>query len=398
MSDENVEVKALQTVLEKTHAELKQFMLKADEELRSHGKESKDTIKALEDVGAKANEIGHRIDKLEAKMNRGGSPGQVKSIGEMVTDSEGYKAALAADRPNFTFRLTGQEYKTAIVNATGQNQPLVPSDRQAGIIFEPNRQLRIRDLPQANRTNSNLIEYTKENVFTNSAAVQAGNSPTEFENVTKAESGITFTLESTPVTTLAHFIPVSRQVLSDAPGLQSYIDGRLRYGLKYVEDDQLLNGSGNSGNLKGLWTFRTAYTRNNSGDSKIDTIRRAMTQTFLSNYQPDAVVLHPSDWEDIELTKDTQGRYIWANPSGLVGPRIWGLPVVQTLAQTATRFLVGAFKMSATVWDREDMTVRMSEHNGTDFVKNMVTLLCEERIAQTIERPSGIVGGTFGSN
>lgn len=395
MSDENVEVKALKDVLDKTHAELKQFMLKADEELRSHGKEQKDTIKALEDVGAKAQEVGHRIDKLEAKLNRGGHPGEFKSLGDRVVDSEEYKAAVAADRPSFKFRLSGAEYKTAIINTTGQNQPLVPSDRQAGIIAEPNRALRIRDLPQANRTNSNLIEYTKENVFTNSAAVQAGNSPTEFENVTKAESGITFTLESTPVTTLAHFIPVSRQVLSDAPALQSYVDGRLRYGLKYVEDDQLLNGSGNSGNLKGLWTFRTAFSRANSGDTKIDTIRRAMTQTFLSNYSPDAVVLHPSDWEDIELTKDTQGRYIWASPSGMLGARIWGLPVVQTLAQTATRFLVGAFKMSATVWDREDMSVRMSEHNGTDFVKNMVTLLAEERLAQTIERPSGIVGGTF---
>lgn len=45
-----------------------------------------------------------------------------------------------------------------------------------------------------------------------------------------------------------NWIAASRQVLDDAPMLQSYIDGRLMcglmYRLKYVEDDAILNGDG----------------------------------------------------------------------------------------------------------------------------------------------------------
>ena len=46
------------------------------------------------------------------------------------------------------------------------------------------------------------------------------------------------------VITIAHWIPASRQVLDDAPMLQSYINVRMTYGLKLEEEDELLNGDG----------------------------------------------------------------------------------------------------------------------------------------------------------
>jgi HK97 family phage major capsid protein len=245
------------------------------------------------------------------------------------------------------------------------------------------------------RTASNLVQYTKENVYTNNAAAQYS-SPNR-ENVTKPESGITFTLANAAVVTLAHFIPVSRQVLDDAPQLESYVNGRLLYGLKLEEEDQLLNGAGTSGSLSGLLASgnNTAYNRSATGDTRIDTLRKAITQAALSEYAADAIVINPEDWEAIELTKATDGQYVMANPMALAGPQLWGKRVVATNSIASGTFLVGAFTMGAQVWDRMDAAVQISYEDGDNFKKNMATLLAEERLALTVYRPAAFIKGTF---
>jgi HK97 family phage major capsid protein len=199
------------------------------------------------------------------------------------------------------------------------------------------------------------------------------------------------------VVTLAHWIPVSKQVLEDAPMLQSYINGRLMYGLKLEEEDQLLNGDGTGSNISGLLDSgnNVTYNRAQTGDTNIDTLRRAATQGALSEYMMDAVVLNPADWEEIELTKATDGQYIWANPAITAGPQLWGMRVVATNAIAAGTFLVGAFSMGAQIWDRQDARLLLSLENNDNFVKNMATLLAEERLALTVYRPSAFIKGTF---
>jgi HK97 family phage major capsid protein len=273
--------------------------------------------------------------------------------------------------------------------------PLVNGMRVPGIVAEPNRSLTVRDLLPVGTTGSNLVEFTRELVFTNNAGPQYA-SPAR-ENVAKPESGITFELATAPVITLAHFIPVSKQVLADAPQLMSYINTRLMYGLKLEEEDQLLNGDGTGGNLSGILKSGnfTAYDRAVSGDTAVDTIRRAITQTVLSNYAADAIVLHPADWEAIELTKTTYGEYVWSNPALAAGPQLWGRRVVPSLSITQGRFLVGAFSMGAQVWDREQAAIQVAYEHADNFTKNMATILAEERLALTVYRPKAFVSGEF---
>jgi HK97 family phage major capsid protein len=153
----------------------------------------------------------------------------------------------------------GSFHKTAIVNATGQNQPLVAPQR-AGMFAPLQQRLTIRNILTQLPTNSNLIEFVKESSSTNNAAPQGkGSSPQVYENVAKAESAMAFQLAFEPVQTVAHWIPVSRQVQDDAPALQAYIDGRMTYFLKLKEEDQLLNGTGAGGDLNGLVTQATDY-------------------------------------------------------------------------------------------------------------------------------------------
>ena len=188
--------------------------------------------------------------------------------------------------------------------------------------------------------------------------------------------------------------------LDDSAQLESYVNGRLTYGLKLEEEDQLLNGTGLSGNIGGILKSGnfTAYTRAVTGDTKLDTIRRALTQAQLSEYTADSIVLNPADWETIELQKSSYGEYIFGGDMGpidAIGPRIWGKRVVATNSIAAGTFLVGSFSMGAQIWDRMDAAVQISYEDGDNFKKNMATLLAEERLALTVYRPSAFISGSF---
>jgi HK97 family phage major capsid protein len=396
MSDQISEIKALAEVqgslLEK-HRELKSFMEKASGELEVAKTVSVETKSALEKLADQNAELSDKCLEIERRVTEGFNGAQKaaqESIGQMFVKSDAFKA-IAEGRSKFA----RMEIKAAIVNATGQNQPLVPADRLVGIINNPNRILTIRDALPVGRTTSNLIEFTKENVYTNNAGPQY-DSPA-FENVTKPESGITFTLESAPVVTLAHFIPLSRQVLEDSAQIESYVNGRLSFGLKLEEEDQLLNGNGTSGNIGGILKSGnfTAYNRAVTGDTKLDTLRRAITQAQLSEFMADTIVLNPADWEEIELLKATDNQYVWSNPVAMAGPQIWGKAVIPTNSIASGTFLVGAMAMGAQVWDRQDANVQISYEDGDNFKKNMATLRAEERLALTVYRPAAFVSGSF---
>lgn len=390
------ELASTQKALIESNKEMKSWVEKSNSEIDTSKKLEAETKAALEKLCEKSAALTDKCLELERKMAAGhenGNPEQAKSAGQQMIDSDGFKA-MQQKRSNSA----SIELKTAIVNATGASQPLVQAMRVPGIITAPERLLTVRDLLSVGRTGSNLIEYTRENVYTNNAGPQY--SSPNFENVTKPESGITFAMASAAVATIAHFIPVSKQVLSDAPQLQSYIDGRLLYGLKLEEEDELLNGSGTAGNLSGLLDSGnfTAYNRAVSGDTILDTLRRAITQAALSEYAVDAIILNPEDWEAIELLKTTYGEYLFGGATGPVnalGPQVWGRRIVSTNSIAQGTFLTGGFYMGAQIWDREEANVSLAYEDGDNFKKNMVTIRAEERIALTVYRPAAFVSGTF---
>jgi HK97 family phage major capsid protein len=396
MSDYINEIKSLaevQSTLLDKHKELKSWMEKANGELEVAKTMSVETKGALEKLADKGAELTDKCLEIERRITEGFNgtkANAAESAGEMLVKSDSFKA-MQEGRSKFA-RI---ELKAAIVNATGASQPLVAADRLVGIVKNPDRILTIRDALPVGRTSSNLVEFTRENVYTNSAGPQY-DSPA-FENVLKNESGITFTLASAAVVTLAHFIPVSRQVLDDSPQLESYVNSRLAFGLKLEEEDQLLNGVGTSGNISGLLASgnNVAYNRAATGDTKLDALRRAITQAQLSEFMADTIVLNPADWEEIELLKATDNQYVWSNPVAMAGPQIWGKRVIPTNSITAGTFLVGAFQMGAQLWDRQDAAVQISYEDGDNFKKNMATLLAEERLALTVYRPAAFVKGSF---
>lgn len=341
----------------------------------------------------KMNELTAEVTELAQKVSRRGGGAEVsqpKTMGQIVAEHEGL--AEYASRRGKAGKLTIDVGRIGADISTENAGALVAEHRVPGVVGLPQRRMTVRNLLAPGRTVSNSILYVQETGFTNNADVVT-------EGTLKPQSEITFDDVTEAVVTIAHWIRANKQILADAPQLQSFIDGRLRYGLAFKEEQQLLNGSGSNGEVEGLITAATAYAAPFafSDATMIDQIRLALLQAALAEFPSDGVVMHPTDWARIETTKDGQGRYIIGNPQGTAQPTLWSVPVVATQAITVDKFLAGAFGMGAQIFDREDASVQISDEDGDNFVKNKVTVLAEERLALAIYRPEAFIYGDFGN-
>lgn len=334
-----------------------------------------------------------RLADIEQKQARDGAD-QVehqKSLGRQLFDSEGFKSFATDPRNGKSASIMVKELNSATTNVTGSAGALTTAQRVAGIVAPPMQALRIRDLIAPGTTDSNSIEYVRETGFTNGAATQA-------EGALKAMSDLKFDDKTVNVRTIAHWVKATRQILDDASMLESYIGGRLMYGLKLVEDRQLLNGDGSGSNILGIIPQAVAFANPAKGlatYSIMDQLRLAQLQAVIAEYPASGHVLNPIDWAMLELAKDTTGRYIIGQPQGTAGKTMWGLPVVDTQAMGVGKFLTGAFDLGAQIFDRQQANVTIATQNEDDFIKNKVTILCEERLALAVYRPEAFVYGTL---
>ncbi len=339
----------------------------------------------------KEKELQARLLELEQRAARRGSgdPGAPYDDGgaalrQLLDGSSELKAVADRKSRRAVIELPPGFFKAQIVSGGGLALP----DTLPEIVAPVKRRFTIRGLIPSIPTSSGSVQYTRETSFTNAAASVS-------ETTEKPPSTILFELKTSPIATIAHYVMASVQVLADTPQLIDYISNRLRYGLAYVEDLQLLKGSGVGSNLEGLLLTATAYNRTTGGDTKIDVLRRAITQLEDTDFAATGIVLHPFDWEKISLIKSTVGEYIVGSPGGANPATLWNLPVVSTSAMTENSFLVADFPQAALVFDREQARVDLSTEDEDNFKKNMVTIRGEERIGLATLRPGGLITGSF---
>lgn len=314
---------------------------------------------------------------------------QIKSAGQLVVEDESIKAFAASVQAG---QRKSVPMPRAALISTGVATGVVEPQRLPGMDAYPKPRLYVRDLLSAGRTNSPAIFWVQVTGFTNAAAVVV-------ENTTKPYSDLAFATKITAVTTIAHMFKASKQILDDMAQLGSLIDSEMRFGLKQVEETQLLFGDGTGINLDGIYTQASAYaapTGATAPVTPVDQIRVAMLQAQLARLPPSGVVMHFVDWANIEMYKDSLGRYIIGNPQGSTTPQLWNLPVVgvETAAMLG-KFLTGAFKSGAQIFDREDANVVISTENVDDFEKNMISIRCEERLGLAVYRPEAFIKGTL---
>ena len=336
-----------------------------------------------------------------------------KTLGEMFTESPEFKA-LAGGR-NGANMPSPFVLAKSIADVTGVNFKDIYSALPSGtpgsfgsiqrdpIVVPPMRTRRVRDLFPVRTTTAAVIEYFRMTGFTNAASTVAERNVGNTAFGAKPQSSFTFVGAQAPVRTLAHWEAAHRNVLADEPQLRSIIDNELMYGLRLAEDDQILNGDGTGENLEGVLQTSGIQTYDWSDgettpvpDNKADALRRAATLSFLAYYEPTGIVMHPNDWEDIELSKDETGQYLVAVSVAMGGePRIWRIPVVETPAIQEGTALIGAFGTGAQLYDREQASIRISEQHADFFVRNAIVILAEQRLALAVKRPEAFVKVTF---
>lgn len=339
---------------------------------------------------------------------------EIKSIGRQFIESDAFKTrgSDGFTRNDFEMKAIldsgrgGMERKDLYTAAGGtftnfafgtpQIEPIVP---------RAYRTQRVRDLFPVATTSANLIEYLRVLGYvdgTNNAAPVAERTSDNTNFGLKPHTALSLQPAQSPIRTLAHYEVAHRNTLADEPQLQSIIDTELLYGLRLVEDDQLLNGDGTGENILGI--LQTPGIQRYpgtpiptpspviAGDTYVDAVRRGATRIMLSYYEPTGVVVHPFDWENMETIKNSLGDYIVAiNVAIGAQKQIWQMPVIASPAMAEGTALVGAFGLGAKIYDREQANIRIAEQHMDLFVRNAVAILAEERVGLTVSRPESFI-------
>jgi hypothetical protein len=306
---------------------------------------------------------------------------RTKSLGQLVIESDlgRWLQESKGKRPHY--------WQSPVIELK-----LPEPERIETIVPTPTRPLVMADLPAQGTTTSNAIQYMQETAWTNAAAPVA-------EAGTKPESGMTFDLVSEAVRKIATWIPVSEEALDDVPQLRSYINARLALGVKLEVDDQLLNGTTTPPDLVGFLSRAglAAPIARVDPATNMDVLLQQMTAIEIATgLKPDGLVINPANWSAIIGSKNTQGEYFvgspFASPANLA---LWGVSVAVTPAITAGTALVGAFKSASQIFWRESMRLDVSNSHADFFIKNLLAIRAEVRLALAVYRPAafGLVTG-----
>jgi HK97 family phage major capsid protein len=358
-------------------AENLELKAKVDEALADQGslrQEIKEMQQVISEAGEKAKAEPQNVLESAMQKHFEENPDDMKLLRNPVRGK-------TVNIPMSRKALLGSTATGGVLNYPGMQLPMV------GALV---RRLTVRDLMPQGRTDKPVVFYPRE--------VSASGGPTIVaEGAAKPEWNFVMENITAAVPTIAHWTQISLQMLDDVPFLRSYIEGRMLYQLKLVEEDQFLNGSGAGGNMEGLVTAATPYAEPAgvavTNETPIDRLRLMMLQIELAYAYATGVVLDPVSWANIELQKTTQNQYLFTNPQGTATGRIWGRDVVSTQAMTAGEALVGDFSTHAQVLDRQDANVAISFEDRDNFIKNLATIRVEERSLVLVYRPQAFVTG-----
>jgi len=327
----------------------------------------------------------------------GKSVEEIASLGDQFIEAKGYKDLLESGMSGQRWSTGAVELKATLAETPGT--ALTPPSYSPGVVQTLFQRNYVSDAFAQVQTNASQVLYVSETTATNAAAAVS-------EAQAKPQSTFVFGETAEAVRKIATILPITDEMLADAPQIQAYINSRLVLFIKNTEEAQVLTGSGTAPNIAGVISGgRTigTFTRS-AGTSNERALFMAMNGTRgSSQLDPDLIVIHPTNWQTIRLGTDTTGNYLGGGPfqigpyGGPMGPAsssqfaadtIWGVPVVVTSNIPLGTALVGNFKQGGAVYRRQGVTVEATNSHSTWFADNITALRAEERLALAIYRPS----------
>jgi HK97 family phage major capsid protein len=380
-------------------AEVVEDVRSRNEELAALGK-SYDAAVEVEQIAAKSAERLRELNAVEAPIvvnaKGGDSRESYESLGTMfvkrfydrdrsgrVVNADSVKTAsnFGRDIELSKFDL-GVELKTTMTTAAG----FAPENLRSGRL-QPFavRALQLFDVFPTIQVgvNNGAYVYMEETTFTNNAAEISENDGTG-----APEGALAWTERSVTIRNIPTFIPVTDEQLADVAGIESYLNSRLTYMVRARLESQLIAGDGNAPNVSGLVT-QISQSQALGADPVFDCVMKGITKCRATGFaNPDAILLHPNDWQSIRLTRTTDGQYLMGSPDVVGAERLFGLPVVVSTALTENTGYVGDFTGHSSVVYRKGVEVKVSDSHSDYFIKFKQAVRANVRAALVIFRAS----------
>ena len=355
----------------------------------------KEQAKNMAEMLKSINEQNERIDKLAAKANNNptGFTG-VKSFQDVLEENLEKNVSFLSDykvnKKGFGFDI---DKKAVGIMGSGTNlvgNYLVPAQVQPGILNRIYEQAHARDVMNVGSTRSNVIRYIQDNGG-------EGGFTTVAEGALKPMIDRDLEIKDAPVRKIAAYFRVPEEMIEDIPYLGSFLTQVGLEELKLVEDQQILYGDGTGQNLTGVNVNAQAYAAGTlivPNANNWDVLISAMLQLRLGRFQATAIWVNPADYVSMRLAKNTNGDYLFPElAAGL--STIDGVALIQSTIVTAGSFLLGDFRRGAQLFDRMAARVQFYDQDQDNAIRNLVTIVIEERLALPIYRPTAFVKGTF---
>jgi len=359
------------------------------EEIRKRNDELTDLSKQRDELAGVAKaaqrvrtaQVGNKTDAGGEKGSEPGSrgyqaPAEVKSFGELFTESVAYKNRNGSVGPEAKLDI---ELKTLMATTAG----FAPETTRTGrVVPFATRPVQVTDIIPMTTTSQAAVVYMEETTFTNAAAETA-------EGGSYPEAALALTEQSSTVRKIAVYLPVTDEQLEDEPQVRGYIDNRLPFMIRQRLDSQILVGNGTAPNLRGLLNVAGIQTQAKGADTTPDAVYKAINKVRTVGFaEPNAVIMHPNDWQDIRLLRTADGIYIWGNPADAGPERIWGLTVAQAIGITENTGVVGDFANFAELAVRRGVDVQVSNSHSTYFVEGKQAMRADMRAALVWYRPT----------
>lgn len=362
--------------------------------------DTKSFLSSLSDAGP---DVVKTIDDVRLDDGRPANP-RGKTFGEIFLDSANYAdfkkryAGLDGIIPSSTKGInslpfqSGISAKALITGASATSAgAAVRNDLYAPITdLVPLRERTVLDVITMGSTDSDTVEYVQVTSKTNAAAPTA--EATTVANGAKPESAMALAVVSTTVKTIAHWMPITKRAASDAGQVKTLVENFLKEGLIEELEDQVIAGDGTGENFTGILTTAGINTVGSAGtdlDAIVDGIR---VTRVTGKRRPTALVIHPNDWYSTGFltAKDANGNYLIGDPRASVDTMqmLWGLQVVVSEGITENTALIGDFRQ-AILWEREGVTLTMTDSHSDFFVRNILVILAEMRAAFGVLDPQG---------
>ncbi len=336
---------------------------------------------------------------------------RVLSTGEFFTADKGYAEFAQRHSANGNYhevKIPGNLHQRALITEGNPLTTYGDGVTGAGTLVPigtplvlPNRRRRLflRDLIPSSDTGLIAIPYIQE---LNPIANELGASGVA-EGTAKPEVTMEWIETIAPVKKIAAWIPVTTEIIDDAPTLRGYINDRLTYMVKLREEVELLSGPGTGARIRGI--LNQVDQNNVSAIQTQASVNNDLPATVAAAYgklenvdgEADAVAIHPiTFWSAVATRHATtfDAGYSEGAPNRV--PNItWGLEPLRTRGIPLNKFLAGAYGTAAHIWDKEDVTIRVGNQHSDYFVSNKIVILAEERLALTVWRPDWFVYADF---